>query len=571
MREDIKKIIESLNIKFAENFDEGHLITCSNYFYDNKGYHLIEFNGNKIILLKGIYKDFVRVLKGEKFLKESHLSKISEMLSDIEKNINQPFTCKIVNETWEIVDLNLVSDIGEKDPKAALKINRPLSQVEYSLFRQDIADYKNLYFCSLFKEVFPHTLSPLASSILTNIPEVMSVIFAHANFKVYSPSLKLLWGKVYGSMSTYLMAFESMNTNDTFLKLNYAQFRYIKEKNKKLKIPKISSLELTTNEINGFIEEIGQKTENIDEKYIFEQEFLELLSLGFMSAQMIFLMFSELFSKIYDITGNIENTLRLIYKTRKQSPFFSDKTFEIPLSFDLCPNFITLSPTSIKSPMQLSDAMKIYSGLKFFKKSKLESLIKNIHQILLLRDNLSNTLVALLKKIHIVFEKLADNLLRDSKIKFKDNIYFLEYNDIKGLVSDSYYGNTQFTYFFKKWQNERFKMQIIPYEIFEKDIQETENIAKNIISKLLSQNEYDILSFFHKEDLKADFEEVSIYNDLSILNSMKPIISDNISLLSYAIEFATINEIPVYSGLRFPEIILSDKTFILTKNKLKLL
>jgi len=286
---------------------------------------------------------------------------------------------------------------------------------------------------------------------------------------------------------------------------------------------------------------------------------------------MIFLMFSELFSKIYDITGNIENTLRLIYKTRKQSPFFSDKTFEIPLSFDLCPNFITLSPTSIKSPMQLSDAVKIYSGLKFFKKSKLESLIKNIHQILLLRDNLSNTLIALLKKTHIVFEKLADNLLRDSKIKFKDNIYFLEYNDIKGLVSDSYYGNTQFTYFFKKWQNERFKMQITPYEIFEKDIQETENIAKNIISKLLSQNEYDILSFFHKEDLKADFEEISIYSDLSILNSMKPIISDNISLLSYAIEFATINEIPVYSGLRFPEIILSDKTFILTKNKLKLL
>ncbi|MBC7197277.1 MAG: hypothetical protein H5U39_08505, partial [Deferribacterales bacterium] len=49
----------------------------------------------------------------------------------------------------------------------------------------------------------------------------------------------------------------------------------------------------------------------------------------------------------------------------------------------------------------------------------------------------------------------------------------------------------------------------------------------------------------------------------------KPIITDNISLLSYAMEYATINEIPVYSGIRFPELVLKGRNFFVSKSKLK--
>jgi hypothetical protein len=567
----VKDIILTLNLSIVSEVDENEIIECYNFYFDNFGYHFVKYKENSILLLKGIYKDFVRVIKGEKFLKDSEFTKLSELLSDIEKNIGQTFSAKVVKGTKDLVDITLVDSYEKLLLKDKILINRPLSGVEYSICRNDSADYDNLYFFSIFKDIFPFTVTPLTASILSSIPEVLSVIFAHVSFRVYSPSVKLLWGKVYGSLSTYHMAFESLNAGESLLKLNYSQFRFLKDKKKKLKNPKISMLEISENEIKEFIKEADEKADRIDETYIFEPEFLEHISLLFLAAQMIFLNFISQFMKIYDELENLDDTLRLIYKTRAKSPFFSNNEIVVPESFDLSSGFLKMCVYSGRKPLSPKEETKKYSKLNVFKRKRLESSVAEIHKTLDLRDELSFTSVRVFTKIKSVLNKLTEKLLGESKIKHKDTIYYIEYNDLKNILDDNYYGNIQFTYFFKKWQTERYKLQIVPYEIFEKDIPDVEKIAKGIIGKLLSQKEFDILSFFHKDDFNGNLNDVRIYENLAFMkdNSKKPIITDNISLLSYAMEYATINEIPVYSGIRFPELVLKGGNFFVSKSKLK--
>ncbi|UOD35444.1 hypothetical protein DSN97_03700 [Deferribacteraceae bacterium V6Fe1] len=572
MNKQIKDIIESLNLNIVNEFDENEIIECKNFYFDNLGYHFVKYQENSILLLKGIYKDFVRVIKGEKFLKDSEFTKLSELLSDIEKNIGQTFSAKVVKGTKDLVDITLADNFEKLSVKDKLFVSKPLSGVEYSICRNDNADYDNLYFSSIFKDIFPFTVTPLTASILNSIPEVLSVIFAHASFRVYSPSVKLLWGKVYGSLSTYHMAFESLNAGDSLLKLNYSQFRYLKDKKKKLKNPKISMLGISEDEIKEFIQEANEKADCIDEKYIFEPEFLEHISLLFLAAQMIFLNFISQFMKIHDEVENVDNTLRLIYKTRAKSPFFSSNEIDVPESFDFSSDLLKMCVFCGEKPLSPNEEIKKYSKLNVFKRKRLDGFVAEIHKTLDLRDELSFASVRVFSKIKSVLDKLSEKLLSESKIKHKDTIYYLEYNDLKNILDDNYYGNIQFTYFFKKWQTERYKMQIVPYEIFEKDIPDVEKIAKGIIGKLLNQKEFDVLSFFHKDDFNGDLNDVRIYKNLAFLkdNCKKPVITDNISLLSYAIEYAAINEVPVYAGIRFPEIVLKERKFFVSENKLKI-
>jgi len=573
MDKQIREIIKSLNINIVSEFDKNEIIECRNFYFDNTGYHFVKYKENSILLLKGVYKDFIRIIKGEKFLKDNEFTKLSEFLSDIEKNIGKPFVAKVVKGERELIDILLVDSFEKLSVKDRLYVNRPLSGVEYSISRDNNADYDNLYFSSIFKDIFPNTVTPLTASILKSIPEVLSVVFAHASFRVYSPSVKLLLGKVYGSFSTYYMAFESLNSTGSLLKLNYSQFRYIKDKKIKLKNPKISMLGISENEIKEFIKEADEKADCIDEKYIFEAEFLEHISLLFLAAQMIFLNFIGQFMKIYDEVENLDNALRLIYKTRGKSPFFSRDEIVLPESFDFPSDLLKMCVFCGEKPLSLDEEIKKYSKLNIFKRKRLEAVVSEIHKTLGLRDDLSFASVRVFSKIKSVLNNLSKKLLNESKIKHKETIYYLEYNDLKNILDDNYYGNIQFTYFFKKWQTERYKLQVVPYEIFEKDIPDVEKIAKGIINKLLKEKEFNVLSFFHKDDINGDLSNVKIYENLTFLkdNCKKPIITDNISLLSHAMEYAAINDIPVYSGIRYPGIILDGRKFTISKSKLSII
>lgn len=569
----IIEIIEELNINIVRGYDEDQVVDCQNFYFDNFGYHYVKYKENSILLLKGVYKDFIRIIKGEKFLTESEFTKLSEFLSDIEKKIGKTFSAKVVKGERELIELKLVDSFEKLSIRDRLYVNNPLTKVEYSISKDGNADYNNLYFSSIFKDIFPNTVTTLTASFLNSIPEVLSVIFSHANFRVYSPSLKLLSGKVYGSFSTYNMAFESLNSTDSLLKLNYSQFRYLKDKKRRLKTPKISILEISEDEVREFIREAEEKVAGIDENYIFEPDFLEYISILFLASQMVFLNFIEQFMKIYDEVENLDNALRLIYKTREESLFFSKGEIAVPESFDLQSDILKMSIFCGEKPLSINEEVKKYSKLNIFKRKRLEGIVTEIHKTLRLRDELSLASVKVFSKVKNVINNLSNKLLNESKIKHNDTIYYLEYNDLKNILNDNYYGNIQFTYFFKKWQTERYKMQILPYEIFEKDIPDVENIVKGIINKLLNQKEFDILSFFHKDDLCGDLTNFQIYENLTFLkyNSKKPIITDNISLLSYAMEYAAINDIPVYSGIRYPELILNGRKFKINKSKLSII
>lgn len=573
MNKDIKEILKSLNIPINEDHNGEDLLICKSHFCGNSGYFTVEYKENTVILLKGIYRDFIRVIKGEKFLRNEEFTKLSETLADIEKNILADFHAKIEKGTKAFVDLEVLERVDDFDISCSLQIDRPLSDVEYSIFRKDDTYEKNLYFNSIFKESFAHTLTPLTSSIINEISEVMSVIFAHANFKVFSPSMKMLWNKLYCNLNNYKMAFETLGSDDTFLKFYYCQFRFLKEKNFKFKIPKISKLEITNSEIRSYLDEMDEKVKKFDENFFLEEGFFEFISLIFLTSQMIFLSFSEKFLMLYRLLGNIDNTLSLIYKTRDKSPFFKGGKYFIFDSFDIATQLKEISFDKEKKPLTIDDLIKDFVSNKIFKRKKIYSLVKEIHTIIDFRDSLYAITANTISKLHIIVKFIAEKLKNLSKLKSDKMVYYLEYADIKNILTNNHYGNIQFTTYFRKWQCERFKAQIIPYEIFERDIPDVENISKNILSKLLYNKEFDILSFFHREKIEGEIgKDIIVHKNISdtydLRGNFQGVVTDNVTLLSYLMEFAAIYDIPVYSGIRFPQVVLKEKKISIDKKLL---
>jgi hypothetical protein len=575
MDSDIKQILKSLNIPVNEDYKGEDFFVCKSHFCGNGGFFTVEYKENTVVLLKGIYRDFIRVVKGEKFLKNEEFTKLSETLADIEKNISKDFQAKIEKESKSFIDLNILDEVEQGDITDFLQIDRPLSNVEYNLFRKEDAEDKNLYFNSIFRDSFNEALTPLTCSILNSIPEVMSVIFAHANFKVFSPSMKILWNKLYCNLNNYKMAFETLGSDDTFLKFYYCQFRFLKEKNFKFKIPKVSKLEITNREILSFLSEMDEKVRELDERIFLGEDFFEYISLIFLTSQMIFLNFTEKFLILYNLLGNIDNTLSLIYKTRSKSPFFQGTNTFVFDNFDTASSLKEIAFKKEKEPEKIDDLIARLVPYNIFKRKKVYHLTNELHTLLDFRDSLYLITSNTLSKVHIIVKHIAEKLKNLSKIKYEKMIHYLEYTEIKNILNDNHYGNIQFTTYFRKWQTERFKAQIVPYEIFEKDLPDVENIAKNILSKLLNKSEFDVLSFFHREKMEGEIgKDIIVYKNISdtyhLSSNLQGVITDNVRLLSHLMEFAAIYDIPIYSGIRFPEIVLKGKKVSIDGSKLKI-
>lgn len=571
MEDKFREILNSIGVACDEHSEDSDIVVCFNHYSGNGGYHHIIYSNSEILLLKGIYKDFTREVSGENPFTERELTKISEGLSNIEKSCSVFFRCEIIkNQDFTVKDLKELKEVYKRD--IFLKIKRPLSLVEYNIFKDGFADSENLYSSGILG-ISPKITNPvLFCSIVKKIPDVMSVIFAHSGLKVYSPSTKVIFNKIFSNYSTMHMAFSTFS-DEKLLKFFFSQPRFLKDKRFNFKTPKIKFMNLSLAEAEELLDEFKQKTDAMDESFLFSEGFYETISIGFMIYQIALLLFVENFSKLNNILNDYNLTLKAVYKTRSSSPFYNNKKIKVARITEKRLFFVEIEQKLGETVLSLSEILKSVPAVtRFLNRAKIEKLAGVLHRILDFRDRFYFSVTDFLESLSKIFDGISGRLVKSCKFKYEEQLYYMEIDEIKKLLNDAHYGNLQFTYFFKKWQTERFDAQLLPDEIFEKDIDDVEYIVRNMVSSTLEKKTLPVLSFFHREDF-SDMDKITCLKDgfpenfMSIKNGMK-ILSANVSPFSWVMEMAAISDTPLYCGVRFPEFVLHGKKIHLTKDKL---
>jgi hypothetical protein len=263
----------------------------------------------------------------------------------------------------------------------------------------------------------------------------------------------------------------------------------------------------------------------------------------------------------------------MIYKTRVDSIFTKIKNKEFAESFDPFTKTHILNFTDYKYLTKDEVIKTLPLKIKLFNKNNILKIIENAHESLNLRDKLYIKTNELILKLRKILKDLSNEFIADRKFSNFEDLRYFEIDELNNIKKDNFYGNIPFTKFFKASQEGRFNYQIMPSELFEKDIDTIYEITNKQIEKLTNLNEINCLSFFHKQDIELnDFfvERVVRLTDLPNIIDKKAIITENTSIFSFTTEFAAINEIPIYTGLKYAPLILKNKKIIPMKNKLKL-
>lgn len=554
-------LIESLNLNIDRSYD-GDTIQASLHYKSNRGFFHLKGSNFTLLLLKNIHKDFVRVISGQAELDNRMLSKISDFLSNIEKNSDEPIriTFYVKDDEFYITDIKNDDYDAEKtiDP---FEIPYPLTKVEYNLFKE--GSEKNLYSRTIFDTFFPDNLTYFTNSIIKNLPDIFNPLFIYSNFKTYSPSVKTIFNQLYFNLNNIEIWSATLGIDSFYYNLNFAQQLYLKENYRKIKKPDMKLLNLDFNEFLEIVKEIKETTDRFDEVFLLGNELNNFLSLYIMAVEMLQLYLMQYFLDLLVITDNLDLTLKIIYQTRKNS-IVNDNTLSIYQFFDINAESKTIHLPGAELKEITEHTKHLPKLKKLIHEKKIVNILQQIHHLLDIRDELFINSQKLLQKMKSSIDNLADELIKNMQIKQKEDIYFLELDEIKQIKENNFYGNIAFNLYFRKAQLSRFRIQQTPTEIYEKDIDSVEEISKNIYEKARSSNHFKALTFFYKENLS----DVAILNKPSLFyiddfKNKDALIAQNIPIFSLLMEFCTLHEKTVFTGIKMPDILLKDKKLIL--------
>lgn len=572
-------LVDSLGITLSEKSDSEAVITVLSRFEGNDGFCHISETSSEYILLKGIHKDFVRVLKGKPSYPEKCLSSISDQLSQIMRNVDELIKCEfqVRDEKPVMVDIQTTNDDDTDVEKRKLRIRRPLSSVEYNLAQDKVADGKMLYSKGLFTGLFPETVSPFTNSILKNILDVLNPLFMHASFKTQSPSIKLMFGKLYANYTNLEMICRTLKLDESFLQLNVAPHIYAKNEKPKIKIPELKAFDLNMEEMNSFVTEINSEIEDLTFESIGSDSFNELISLMTMASTMNILQLTEYFLKLRNRYSNWSDTLRAVYQTREENIFQQLNGQTLPEDMDVDSSDVTMSFDQMKPTKGISTAIELLpKSSRLLHKKQVNQLIQSAHVALKVRDNLMLAGFGLVKKMKALGDSVSTSLIDDCMFKSDTNVYSFESEELQNMLSGNFFGNIPFTQHFRKWQQERYQMQVVPPEIYEKDISDIPEVMGNLAKRLFRQEQISCVSYFAStEGIEIDSEDIYIartatLTDLSNLSGKLVIVTECTSLFSFAAEYAAIQDIPLYTGVRLAPLVLEQPTLRFQENKIDL-
>ena len=267
---------------------------------------------------------------------------------------------------------------------------------------------------------------------------------------------------------------------------------------------------------------------------------------------------------------NISLILNAVYKTRKNSIFYSDKEYSLPQYMDFASDVENVTFNMAKNIENLNRHFKRFSI--FTRKGRLKKAIKNIHKLLDLRDELYLTASDFIIKTKDALNNINEIGISKGKFINKDDVYFLDHDEIRRLLTDTLFSDTKDLITFRKWRNKRFSALCCPPEIYGYDLSDVQLIAEDMIIKLKDQEAFKVYGLNRiecsgKVETNINLEDytdkiISAYNlpvtKLNNYKNAKGLLLENVTPFSFVAEFAVLNNIPLWTGHRFGPLFLKD-------------
>ncbi len=445
--------------------------------------------------------------------------------------------------------------------------------MERSLGKDGEISDKHLFSKSAFAEILPETLSPFAMSLISMIPDVMNPLFMSSSIKTLSPSVKLLFGRLYMNMANLSTITSTFSQPSDFLMMNYAPPSIFKSvKKPSLGVPNDADLKISDDEILESIKDITDSTAELTQEDIYSEEFIELVALTVMTWEMVYIRLWKSATAVHKLLSkDIDLTMQHIYKTRSDS--ILNESFE-----GLCTCFdpavagydfsgLNITHTSIEDMYKTIPAAKRLT----LKKTKYKEKIEDSHKYLRMRDDLFIALSMLTNKIRTLLLESGTQLNNEQMLHDKNDIFLFEVSEIKNIIGDEFYGNIPFTTNFRRWQNARFSALCLPFNLYEKDVEDAERIALTQIEKSTKEKLIPCLALFHKDTVTDNFTVRMNFG----LNSLKDVVGKDIvvaesaSLFSFIAEYCAVTDTPLYTGARFASLLVQNKILTTSSDSIR--
>ncbi len=559
----------------SEDNPSGIIIECVPSYRENFGFFHITGSNFEAIILKGVYKDFLRILKGNPDISMGYWDSIAKTLNDSESAVGY---CKYkialsAEEARVFYCEKFGSSPKYKRDFRDYKIPRPLTSTEYIAATSSLYDENVILSQKFLNSIFSDTLTPLSVSILEKIQNVLNPIFMSCNLKTDTPSVVNLYARPYTNLTALEKLLKTIGIGSSIFRQSFAPNLYIAKATTPNNIIK-KYFPVEDDEITEILEELKNNIENINTEVLVEDKYVEFHVNFAILAEFLFIKFADLTSLLLKYFTDYSSLLKAVYRTRETSIFYTENPLNLPIHFDYNTTFKEVALFCEKSNETIENHIKkLPFSKKFMAKGKIKKLIKEFHKYLNLRDDVYLTATKFLEKSKSALDNISDFAIKKELIQDKDDIYYLEHSELKKLLDNSFFGDINQTITFRKRLYYRYAAQIIPTEIYGSDLMECAKISESMVTKSLSQNEYKVLSLYFKENIEAicksnnndnfsndDFvvsSSISIC-DIEKYKNIAGFILESNSLFSFLSEYAAIKEIPIFYGVRFAPLVLDN-------------
>lgn len=541
-------------------------------YRNNFGFFYAEVENIKFIILKGQYSDNIRNISGTMPFNNAEVNNLLDTIFKAERVATCPLIMDIfMCDNGECYIKNaVITEETYKDDIRDYHIPRPLSSSEYSESKSRIYDEDVILSSGYFSSFLPNVCSYFLASICSDLQDILNPLFISCNLKTSSPSIVNVCGRPYINMTGYEKMMHTIGLNKSLYRRVFSPNLFLKMGISKLDKINRSFFPVTYKEIREILDDLKSISSKINIQNVTDKSFYDYIVQFAIVYEYVTIEFTNSLSVLLKKLPNISYILNAIYKTRKNSIFYNDDDLILPEYIDFSSKLVPIKFNLEKNIDKIEHYLRVLSF--FTSKSKLKKTITSIHKILDMRDELYLYMSEFIVNTRKSILKIGEMGVTKNKLDNKEDIFFLEHDEIKRLLHDTLFGETKELVCFRKWRNKRYATQLMPPEIYAYDLSDTAHIAEDMIIrqidtkqfKIYGLNEINIKGRIEKDLNLDDYSDkiIAAYNlsmpKLIKYRNAKGMIIENISPLSFATEFAILNNIPLWTGVRFSSLFLDN-------------
>ena len=541
------------------------------HYNNNFGFFTACIDDIKFIILKGQYSDNIRYISGKPSFNNAEYNILIDALFKAERVAGNPvkMTVFLTDDECFIKEAELVEEYNKYDMRD-YTIPRPLATSEYAESKSRIYDEEVILSSGYFGSFFPQVSSYFTTSIFNDLLDILNPLFVSCNLKTLSPSVVPVDGRIYINMTAFEKMMHTIGLNKSLYRRVFSPNLFLKMGISKLDKLNRSFFPVTYDEIKEVVDSLKVTASRINLQNITEKSFYDYPVQFAIVYEYITIEFMNNLSILLSKFKNISLILNAIYKTRENSIFYREEEMMLPDFLDFSSDYESVKFNVEKNVENIKIHLK---SLPFFsRKSKLKKAIKNMHKLLDLRDELYLAASAFIINSNKALLKTGELGVSKGKLNNKSEIFSLDHDEIRRLTFDTLFGETKELTAFRKWRNKRYAAQLMPPEIYAYDLSDTAHIAEDMILRYKDTEAFAVYGLNRinckgkvETDLTLDDYQdkiIAAYNlpitKLNNYKNAKGLVLENVSPLSYACEYAVLNNIPLWTGIRFAPLFLKN-------------